>query len=284
MNIEKVMVVGAGTMGSGIAQVVAEAGYPVVLADIEECLVVRGLARVKSNIEKKVSKGKLKPEEMHTILDRIQITEDVAVGKDCSLVIEAITEDLKAKEELFRKLDSICDASTIFASNTSTLSITKMASATKRPDKFIGLHFFNPAPVMALVEITKGMLTSDETLEVAKAFALSVGKSPVLVNEAPGFIVNRILLPMINEACYELMEGVASAEDIDAAMKLGANHPIGPLALADLIGLDVCVYIMEILHSELGEDKYRPCPLLRKMVRAGKLGRKTGEGFFKYGS
>ncbi|HHV78881.1 MAG TPA: 3-hydroxybutyryl-CoA dehydrogenase [Firmicutes bacterium] len=282
--MEKVMVVGAGTMGSGIAQVVAEAGYPVVLADIEECLVVRGLARVKSNIEKKVSKGKLKPEEMHTILDRIQITEDVAVGKDCSLVIEAITEDLKAKEELFRKLDSICDASTIFASNTSTLSITKMASATKRPDKFIGLHFFNPAPVMALVEITKGMLTSDETLEVAKAFALSVGKSPVLVNEAPGFIVNRILLPMINEACYELMEGVASAEDIDAAMKLGANHPIGPLALADLIGLDVCVYIMEILHSELGEDKYRPCPLLRKMVRAGKLGRKTGEGFFKYGS
>lgn len=278
----KIFVCGAGTMGSGIAQVMAGAGHEVYLRDVSEYFVNKGFEKIKKNLERQVSKGKLKVEDKDQVLARITATTELDQAKDCKLVIEVITEQMEVKKLLFEELDNICSPDVIFATNTSALSISELASATKRPEKFIGMHFFNPAPVMKLVEVTKGFATNEETLEFIKELAKGLGKNPVAVEEAPGFVVNRILIPMINEATFILMEGIATAEDIDIAMKLGANHPIGPLALADMIGLDVCLWIMETLYTEFGDSKYRPCPLLNKMVRAGYLGRKTGKGFFNY--
>ncbi len=280
--MNKIGIVGAGTMGSGIAQVAAGAGYEVVLRDIDMSYVERSLGIINKNLTKSVQKGRISEEDKEKIMGSITGTTELEKLADADLVIEAVTETMHLKKEILEALDEICSPAAILASNTSALSITEMAMVTKRPEKVIGMHFFNPAPVMRLIEVTKGMLTSQETFEAVKEVSIKLGKTPVTVNEAPGFIVNRILVPMINEAAYLLTEGVASARDIDEAMKLGANHPIGPLALADLIGLDVCLFIMEILYSEFGDSKYRPCPLLRKKVRAGQLGRKTGEGFFKY--
>lgn len=276
------MVCGAGTMGAGIAQVLAEAGHEVYLCDIDEKFVARGIGAIGKNLARNVEKGKMIQEVKNAVMARISGTVELGMAREADLVLEVIIEKMEPKKALFKELEDICPPSTIFASNTSALSISELAASTKRPDKFIGMHFFNPAPVMKLVEVIKGVSTSEETYNFVKELALQLGKSPVTVEEAPGFVVNRILIPMINEAAYILMEGVASAEDIDVAMKLGANHPIGPLALGDLIGLDVCLSIMETLYAEFGDAKYRPCPLLRKMVRAGYLGRKTNQGFFKY--
>lgn len=278
----KVLVCGAGTMGAGIAQVVAEAGHEVYLRDIAENFVQKGISTVEKTLSRNVSKGKMSEDDKNAIMSRITGTTAIDCAKDVDLVIEAIIERMEFKKELFKELDAVCPEKTIFASNTSALSISEIAAATKRPEKFIGIHFFNPAPVMKLIEIIKGASTNEETFNFTKEFAVALGKTPVVVEEAPGFVVNRILVPMINEAAYILMEGVATPEGIDDAMKLGANHPIGPLALGDLIGLDVCLLIMEVLYEEFGDSKYRPCPLLRKMVRAGYLGRKTGQGFYKY--
>lgn len=269
-------------MGSGIAQVMAQAGYKVFLRDIEQQFVNKGITSIEKNLTRLIEKGKMDSRQKDEIMDRIQGIVELSEGKEADLVIEAIVENLDLKKEVYKELDETCKKETIFASNTSSLSITALAACTKRPEKVLGMHFFNPAPVMKLVEVIKGALTSAEVIETVKKIVESLGKTPVIVNEAPGFIVNRMLVPMINEAVYLLMEGVASAEDIDKAMQLGANHPIGPLALADLIGLDVCLAVMEVLHVEFGEDKYRPCPLLRKMVRSGALGRKTGKGFYQY--
>jgi len=280
--MKKIMILGAGTMGSGIAQVVAQAGYEVIVRDVEQRFVDKGLAGVSKNLAKMVEKGKLTAEKKAEIEGRLSGTVDLAAGQDADLVIEAVIENLELKKKVYAELDAIVQPKAILASNTSSLSITALASCTKRPGQVIGMHFFNPVPVMSLVELIKGAGTSEETYAAAFEFVKSVGKTPVKVEEAPGFAVNRILVPMINEAAYLLSEGVASAEDIDTAMKLGANHPIGPLALADLIGLDVCLAVMEVLYTEFSDSKYRPCPLLRKMVRAGYLGRKTGRGFFKY--
>lgn len=276
------MILGAGTMGAGIAQVFAASGFEVVLRDVETSFVEKGIARIAKNLNKMVDKGKITNEEKDDILKRITGTTDLEVGKDADIVIEAIIENLEVKKQVFQELDKIVKPEAILASNTSSLSITAIGAATKRLDQVIGMHFFNPVPVMKLVEVIKGAATSNETFEIAFKLAQEVGKSPVKVEEAPGFAVNRILVPMINEAAYLLMEGVASAEDIDKAMKMGANHPIGPLALADMIGNDVCLAVMEILYSEFSDSKYRPCPLLRKMVRAGFLGCKTGKGFYQY--
>ncbi|MFZ7101058.1 MAG: 3-hydroxybutyryl-CoA dehydrogenase [Peptococcaceae bacterium] len=278
----KIMICGAGTMGAGIAQVMAEAGHEVFLRDIKDEFVARGLKTIEKNLRRKVEKNKISSEEKEQVLSRIKGTTDLAAARDVELVVEAIVEYMAPKKELWQELDGICPAETIFASNTSALSISELAAVTKRPDKFIGMHFFNPAPVMKLVELIKGVGTSNETYHYSKEFTVSLGKTPVTVEEAPGFVVNRILIPMINEAAFILMEGIASAEDIDEGMKLGANHPIGPLALGDLVGLDVCLSIMETLYTETGDPKYRACPLLKKMVRAGYLGRKTGRGFFRY--
>lgn len=280
--MKSVMVLGAGTMGSGIAQVVAQAGYQVFLRDIETRFVEKGLATIGKNLSRLVEKGKMTPGQQEEVMGRIKGIVDLAEGKDVDLVIEAVIENMDLKKQVYQELEATCHPHTIFASNTSSLSITAIAAATKRPDKVIGMHFFNPVPVMQLVEVIKGAATSEETYQVVHDLVKQLGKTPVTVQEAPGFVVNRMLVPMINEAAFLLMEGVASAEDIDTAMKLGANHPIGPLALGDLIGLDVCLFIMEILQAETGDDKYRPCPLLRKMVRAGHLGRKTGKGFYSY--
>lgn len=279
MNI---LVCGAGTMGSGIAQVLAEGGHKVYLRDITDDLVSRGINNINKNLSRNVEKGKMTKEMQAVIMANITATTSLDPAKNSDLVLEAIIEDLAPKKKLMQELETICPATTIFASNTSALSITELAAVTNRPAKFIGMHFFNPAPVMKLVEITRGAATSEETYKFVKELTAALGKTPVTVEEAPGFIVNRVLIPMINEAAFILMEGVASAEDIDTSMKLGANHPIGPLALGDLIGLDVCLSIMETLYQEFGDTKYRACPLLIKMVRAGYLGRKTGRGFFTY--
>ena len=282
MAINKIMVLGAGTMGMGIAQVFAEAGKTVLVRDIADAFIQRGEGVLKKNLEKKVAKGKITEEQKNDMLSRVSFTLELADAKDCDLVVEAAIEVLDIKKGIFKELDEICKPETILASNTSSISITAIAAATKRPEKVLGMHFFNPAPAMKLVEVIRGLSTSEKTTEAIMELAGSLGKSPVKVEEAPGFVVNRILIPMINEAVGILADGVAEAEDIDKAMKLGANFPMGPLALGDLIGLDVCLAIMETLHREYGEDKYRPHVYLRKMVRDGKLGRKTGEGFFEY--
>ncbi|MBL4933377.1 MULTISPECIES: 3-hydroxybutyryl-CoA dehydrogenase [Clostridium] len=280
--MEKIFVLGAGTMGAGIVQAFAQKGFEVIVRDIKDEFVDRGLAGIQKNVEKLAAKGKITEEEKDAILSRISGTTDLNAAADCDLVVEAAVENMKIKREIFAELDSICKPETILASNTSSLSITEVAAATKRPDKVIGMHFFNPAPIMKLVEIIRGMATSNETFEAVKEVSVAIGKEPVEVAEAPGFVVNRILIPMINEAVGILAEGVASAEDIDTAMKLGANHPMGPLALGDLIGLDVCLAIMDVLYTETGDTKYRAHSLLRKYVRAGWLGRKSGRGFFNY--
>ncbi len=278
----KIFVLGAGTMGSGIVQTFAGSGYEVIMRDIEENFVKRGLGIITKNLEKNVQKGKLAEEEKNAILSRITITTDMNLAKEADLVIEAAVENMAIKKKIFAELDGVCKPEAVLATNTSSLSITDVASATKRPDKVIGMHFFNPVPLMKLVEVIKGIATSEETKNTIIELSKRLGKDPVEVEEAPGFVVNRILIPMINEAVGILSENVASAADIDLAMKLGANHPIGPLALADLIGNDVCLAIMEVLYSEFGDSKYRPHPLLRKMVRAGYMGRKTGRGFHTY--
>ena len=278
----KICVIGTGTMGSGIVQAFAQAGVPVLMKSRSEASNQKAVAKITKSLARLVEKGKVTEEYMNSVLGNITTTAEYSDLADCDLIIEAAVETMELKRELFAQLDQICKPEAILASNTSSLSITEIAGCTSRPEQVIGMHFFNPAPVMKLVELIKGQRTSDEVADKIKALAESIGKVPVMVNEAPGFVVNRILIPMVNEAVGILADGVATKEEIDEAMKLGANHPMGPLALGDLIGLDVCLAIMEVLHSEYGDDKYRPHPLLRKMVRANLLGRKTGAGFFTY--
>ncbi len=277
-----VMVIGSGTMGSGIAQVLAENNHKVVLRDLSQNSLDKGMNLIDKNLSKNVQKGRMTEEQKQIILDNIVASTDIELAKDCDLVIEAIVENMEIKKNLFKQLDEICKEEAILATNTSSLSITEISVATARPDRVIGMHFFNPVPVMKLVEVIDGQLTSKETHLKIEELTKQINKTPVTVSEAPGFVVNRILVPMINEAVGILADGVASAEDIDNAMKLGANHPIGPLALADLIGNDVCLAIMEVLYDEFKDSKYRPHPYLRKMVRAGLLGRKSKQGFYDY--
>ena len=275
-------VVGAGTMGSGIAHVFARAGFQVLLCDVEQRFLERGLGAIRTNLGREAAKGKLPSAEIETILARIAPTVDREALAAAQIVVEAAPERLDLKAEIFRALDRILPAEAILASNTSSISITKLAALTQRPAQVIGMHFFNPVPVMALVEVVRGLATSDATFSAVHALAVELGKTPVAVNDAPGFVSNRVLMPLINEAAYSVMEGVATPEAVDEVFKLGMAHPMGPLTLADFIGLDVCVDILRVLHEGFGNPKYAPCPLLVKMVDAGWLGRKSGRGFYTY--
>lgn len=282
MDISRLAVIGAGQMGSGIAQVAATAGLPVMLCDVSEDLAKKGFAAVGKGLARAIEKGKLQPDEKDAVLARIEVGADLCLVGGADMAIEAVVENVDAKKDVFRKLDALLGPDAMIASNTSSISITRLAAATGRPEMVIGMHFMNPVPAMKLVEIISGQATSDRTRQATWALAEKLGKTPVAVSDYPGFVSNRLLMPMINEAACCLMEGVASADDIDTVMRLGMNHPMGPLALADLIGLDTCLYIMEVLYEGFGDSKYRPCPLLRRMVEAGYLGRKTGRGFYTY--
>jgi 3-hydroxybutyryl-CoA dehydrogenase len=282
MNVKSIMVIGAGQMGSGIAQVCAQAGYSVLLNDLKAEFVERGLGVMKKNLSRQVEKERMTAEEMETVLGNVTASTDLQDAKNVDLIIEAAVENMEIKTKIFSQLDEIAPEHAILASNTSSLPITEIAAATNRPEKVIGMHFMNPVPVMKLVEIIRGLATTDEVYQTIEDLTKTLKKVPVEVNDFPGFVSNRVLMPMINEAVYTLYEGVASKEAIDEVMKLGMNHPMGPLTLADFIGLDTCLYIMETLHEGFGDDKYRPCPLLRKYVKAGWLGKKTGRGFYVY--
>ncbi|SDN41632.1 3-hydroxybutyryl-CoA dehydrogenase [Fictibacillus solisalsi] len=282
MNVQTIMVIGAGQMGSGIAQVCAMANYKVYLHDLKEEYVQKGMSSIGSQLSRQVDKGRMTPEDRDGVLNRLLPSTSIQNAAEADLIIEAVVENMDVKTQVFKMLDEMAPEHAILASNTSSLPITEIAAVTKRPEKVIGMHFMNPVPVMKLVEIIRGLQTSDEVYETIESITQKIGKVPVEVQDFPGFISNRILMPMINEAIFALYEGVAEPEAIDEIMKLGMNHPMGPLTLADFIGLDTCLYIMETLHEGFGDDKYRPCPLLRKYVKAGWLGKKTGKGFYTY--
>jgi 3-hydroxybutyryl-CoA dehydrogenase len=284
MEFKYVGVIGAGTMGNGIAHVFARSGYSVVLCDVEQRFLERGLATITKNLEREVAKNKISIEDKASALKRIEPVTERARLAECDFIVEAATEKFEIKMEIFRDLDRLARPEVILASNTSSISITKLAAITKRPEKVIGMHFFNPVPVMKLVEVIRGLATSQETFSETRDLALGLDKTPVEVNDAPGFVSNRVLMPLLNEAMYTVMEGVATAEAVDEVFKLGMAHPMGPLTLADFIGLDVCLDIMRVMQEGLGDPKYRPCPLLIKMVDAGWLGRKSGRGFYQYGA